>query len=226
LLVPVNTTETYQQHFDNNSWSTPQDQVTAGYEYYIQPSTTTASYVVTYDYGSEIDNAIISATTAPVVFDGSVTAQVTIAHSPDNSTWTSGTAGATQIMGEDFRYVRVTIDFTASGGDDLAFVEDVLIKLDKQIDEDFGIFTADSSDTNGTFVAFNKDFIDANTPTVTINTGSISGSTASSPIRAEAVIRFVDEPDPTGFYVYVFNAANGNRVTASGSWHAYGFTRS
>lgn len=225
LLVPVNTTETFQQHFDNNSWSTPQDQVTAGYEYYIQPSTNSAQYVVTYDYGSSIDSAIISATTAPVVFDGSVTAQVTLAWSPDNSSWTSATAGQTQALATNFRYARVTIDITASGGDDLAYIEDVLIKLDKQIDEDFGLFTADSADTNGTFIAFNKDFIDAQTPTVTINTASISGSTASSPIRAEGIVRFVDEPDPTGFYLYVYNAATGARVTASGSWHAYGFTR-
>jgi len=225
LLVPVNTTETFQQHFDNNSWSTPQDQVTAGFEYYIQPSTNSAQYVVTYDYGSSIDSAILSATTAPVVFDGAVTAQVTLAWSADNSSWTSATAGQTQALATSFRYARVTIDITASGGDDLAYIEDVLIKLDKQVDEDFGSLTATSSDTNGTFIEFNKDFIDANTPTVTINAGSISGSTDSTPIRAEAIIRFVDEPDPTGFYIYVYNAANGNRVTATGSWHVYGFTR-
>jgi sulfur carrier protein ThiS len=38
LHTPVDTEETYQEHFDSRGWATPQDQIDAGYPRYIQPT--------------------------------------------------------------------------------------------------------------------------------------------------------------------------------------------
>jgi hypothetical protein len=38
LFTPVDAEETYQEHFDARSWTTPQDQIDAGYPYYSQPT--------------------------------------------------------------------------------------------------------------------------------------------------------------------------------------------
>lgn len=215
LLLPVNTTETWTEHFTNNSFDTPQDQIDAGYEYYLQPSTNTAQYQFTYDYLSLIDSATVTANSAPIILDGSVTVAVEIEYSDDNSTWTSGGAGQTQIIATDFRYIRVTLDFTSVGGDDLAYVEDVLVSIDKRVDDDSGKFSAVSTDATGTRVYFNKDFIDAQTPTVSVSSTEI----------VDVVVDFNDVPDPEYFDVYVFSRSTGLRINASGSWTVRGFTR-
>jgi hypothetical protein len=215
LLLPINTTETWAEHFTNNSLNTPQDQIDAGYDYFLQPSTNTAQYQFSYDYASLIDSATITANSAPILLDGSVTVAVHIEFSDNNSDWTSGGAGQTQIIATDFRYIRVTLDFTSVGGDDLAYVEDVLISIDKRVDDDSGKLTAVSTDTNGTRVYFNKDFIDAQTPTVNISSTEI----------VDVVVDFNDIPDPEYFDVYVFSRSTGLRINASGSWVARGFTR-
>ena len=215
LLLPVNVTDTWLDHFVNNGWLTPQDQIDANFEYFIQPSTNTAQYVVNFDLGAVISSSIISATTAPVVLDGSVTSDIQIEYSLDNSNWIAAPAGQSQTLGINFQYVRVTVDFDASGGDDLAIVEDILIKLDKQLEQDSGKFTANASDVNGTRVYFNKNFIDAQTPVV-----SLSSSTIIDP-----VVYFEDVPDPEYFDVYAFDRNTGQRVTVNGSWQVNGFTR-
>lgn len=215
LLLPVNVTETWGEHFTNNSFNTPQDQINAGYEYYLQPSTATAQYQFTYDYSSLIDSATITANSAPIILDGSVTVAVHIEFSDDNISWTSGGSGQTQIIATNFRYIRVTLDFASVGGDDLAYVEDVLISIDKRVDDDSGKFAAVSTDTNGTRVYFNKDFIDAQTPTVNVSSTEI----------VDVVVDFNDIPDPEYFDVYVFSRATGLRINANCSWTVRGFTR-
>jgi hypothetical protein len=42
--MPVNTTETWADHFVNNSWTSPSAQISAGYPYYIQPTLGTSYY--------------------------------------------------------------------------------------------------------------------------------------------------------------------------------------
>jgi len=215
LLLPVNVTETWSDHLANNGFATLQDQVDAGYEYFLQPSTNTAQYIEVYDYLSVIDTATVTANSAPVLLDGSVTVAVHIEFSADNVVWVSGGAGQTQALGTNFRYVRVTLDFSAVGGDDLAYVEDVLIQIDKKIDDDSGKFNAVSTDSGGTRVYFNKDFIDAQTPSISISSTEI----------VDTVVNFVDVPDPEYFDVEVFSRTTGLRVSAIGSWTVKGFTR-
>jgi hypothetical protein len=72
-LVNVNTTETWQSHFTSRSWTTPQDQITAGYTYYAMPSQTTASYEEEFDAGALVAGTKVSATLTSTAIAGSTT---------------------------------------------------------------------------------------------------------------------------------------------------------
>lgn len=212
LLLPVITDETWEQHFVNNSFSTPQDQINAGYEQYMQPSAETAQYAGEYDYGAIIPASMITIMCSPQVLDGGVSQSTTIAYRESASDpWTYAEAGSTQIFAESFRYVRFEINFSASGGDDLALVEDIIIKIDKKLVKDAGSAAINASDSGGTFVPFNLNFISAYTPLVTF-----SGDYKS-------VIDYSAGANPTGFYVYLYDS-NGTRASANIDWFTNGFT--
>lgn len=77
-IVNVNTTETWQSHFINNGYTTPQDQINAGYTYYLMPSTTTASYEEEFDYGTLLAGTKVSATLTSSNVVGTTTATPTL----------------------------------------------------------------------------------------------------------------------------------------------------
>ena len=63
LLASVSTTETWQSHFTIRSWTTPQQQITAGFPYFAQPSQTAGQYVEgPLDFGSVLVGQKITAT--------------------------------------------------------------------------------------------------------------------------------------------------------------------
>jgi len=72
-IVNVNTTETWESHFTSRSWTSPQSQITAGYTYYLMPSTTTASYEEEFDYGTLLAGTKVSATLTSSNVAGSTT---------------------------------------------------------------------------------------------------------------------------------------------------------
>lgn len=212
LLVSVNTTETYQQHFVNNSWDQPSDQIAAGYDYFLQPSPNTASYEETFDYGVELAGTMIKIIPNILPIDGSITAAYTISVKRlIGDSWTDN-VGTTQIYATDFRYVKVKIDFTAAGNDDLLEFLSLNVRLDSKIINDGGSGTSNSTDTGGTTVTFNVPFVDVANINVTPNSTS----------AVVAVVDFTDAPNPTDFKVLLFDTG-GSRVTADFSWSARGF---
>lgn len=70
ILLPVNTTETWTQHFVNNGWASPQAQITAGFPIYIEPSTGAGSYVEEIDYGTVLAGSKVIVTPTGTVVDG------------------------------------------------------------------------------------------------------------------------------------------------------------
>lgn len=212
LLVPVTTSTTWQTHFTNSGWTTPQDQINAGYPYYMMPSTATASYVETFDYGATVAATLVTVTANIVTVTGSVTATPTLSTSVDNTTWVDN-VGVTQVFATGFRYVRIKYDFTAAGGDDLAEIKQLSIKLSSKLKNDSGSGTSNSGDAGGTTVTFGQSFIDITSIIVTpYSTTSVT-----------AVVDFVDAPNPTTFKVLLFNSTTGARVTSGFSWTARGY---
>lgn len=211
LLACIDTAETWQDHFTTRSWTTPQDQIDAGYAYYAMPSKTTGQYYEDIDYGTVLAGTKVSVTLDSQNVVGSTTIAPTIkVKKLSGDAWTSY-ADVTSVYATDFRYVRVQYDFTSSGGNDLLLATSLNIKLDSKIRNDSGNGYANSGDTGGTTVNFNIAFVDVDSITVT-------------PLTTSAVIAvydFTDVPNPTSFKVLLFNTS-GTRVSGNFSWSARG----
>lgn len=211
MILPV-VDETFEDHFDDNTWTSPQDQVDATYPIYIQPSNPTAKFVSTHDLGALLtQDALITVTvpmeqTVPTIdIDG------TIEVSTDNSTWTTFTS-TFQVFTGNFRYIRVTLDFTADDDHELAIAGPVRLRITVKHKKDSGNGT--SSATLPVTVNFNVSFVDVNSITVT------AAYNASYPVIA--VYDFVDVPNPTSFDVYCYRTDTGAQVANDFSWKVEG----
>ena len=78
LLASVSDSETWQSHFTSRSWTSPQDQINAGYPYFAQPSQTTARYFEDIDYGTVLAGSKITITLNSTVVTGSTTITPTV----------------------------------------------------------------------------------------------------------------------------------------------------
>lgn len=213
LLLPVNTTETWTQHFSNNSYATPQAQITAGNPLYIEPSLGTASYTEAIDYGTTLPATTISVTLNSMAVAGTVSASCQIKYSNTSASgpWTSAPAGATSTLATNFRWVEVTYTFTGAGGHHLLKVNALNIKLAVKNRTDSGAGTITNA-AAGVWVPFGYTFIDADTPMV-----QPQGAVPLIP-----VVDYADNPNPTGFTVYLYTTA-GIKTTGSFSWTVRGF---
>lgn len=210
LYAPMNNTETFQQHFTSHSYTSPQDQVNAGFPYYPQPAPASGTYVETIDYGASIASSKISLTLTRETIVGNVTVTPTIQTSPDNSTWTTY-AGVYECFGTNFRYVKITLAFSTS---DSGFVRvtGTMVRLDVKLKTYSGTGAAVAGDSGGTAVDITGQFIDVSSITVTPQgTTSITG-----------LYDFTDIPNPTSFKVLLFNTTTGARVSGSFSFTVRG----
>lgn len=217
LLVAMNTTETFEEHFQyanggSPSWTTPQDQIDAGFPIYIEPSKTTGQYVEVIDYGTTIPSTSISVSLGSLDIAGSVTVTPTISVAPDGSPteWTDY-AGVWQTYATAFRYVKITLDFSSSGNDDLLEVTSLVTRLDVKIKRDSETVTLNAGDSGGTTINFNVSFIDIRSITLTAQ-----GTTAII-----CVVDFTDAPNPTDFKGLAFDTL-GIRATTVARWEASG----
>lgn len=168
LIIPVNTTETFEQHFTTRSWSTPQDQVTAGYPLYVQPVPTSGYYQEVFDFGAIISTSNITVNFSKVVVAGTVSIATKIEVSDDNTNWVLVTDNDTVGIANNFRYVRVRL--SASGTDvSVCRISNLSVKLDTKLKSDSGNVSALSTDTAGTVANFTKEFLDVTSITVSPN---------------------------------------------------------
>lgn len=205
LLCCVDTTESWTNHFVNNSWGTIQDQINAGFDIYIEPSKTSGSYVQVFDFSSIFTNIIINVNWSSEVLDDSVSVVCKIRVSDDDITYTSYVSG-TSLYVVSARYVDVKLEFTG-GTNKLIKISDLFVRLDIKETTDSGTIAALAADASGTTVTFNKSFKDIRSIVVSVNTTT----------EKKAIYDFTDVPNPTSFKVLVYNAA-GSRVDATVSW--------
>jgi predicted phage tail protein len=105
LLASVDTTETWQSHFTSRSWTTPQDQINAGYSIYALPSQTSGQYFEDIDYGAIVAGSKVSTTLTANLITGSKT--ITPSISVRGTTSTAGTYSQTTTT--------ITVTSTAHG---------------------------------------------------------------------------------------------------------------
>lgn len=210
ILLPVNTTETWQDHFTSRSWNTPQDQINAGFPVYIQPTPSSSYYEEKIDYGTVLASSKIAVGYGGEVVSGSPVVSITISTSVDDVTYVDF-PDTMAIYATNFRYFKIRFNVTGNG-DDLYRINNIDVTLDAKLKNDAGTIYANASDATGTPVTFNVPFVD-----ITALEATPRGTTPLT-----AVIDFVDAPNPTGFKIYLFNQS-GSRVSGDVSWSAKGY---
>lgn len=209
VVLPINNSETIQQHFVNNGWTSPQAQVTSGNPLWIQPFLASGYYEEVFDYGTALASSLVTVNLDYTNLVGVPDITPTISISSDGVSYTDY-VGQFQVYGTGFRYVKVRI--TVTGSNNGVVLHGLEVKLDSKIKNDSGTGTAVSTDAGGTIVYFNKPFVDITAISVTP-----SGTTAKI-----AIYDFVDEPNPTSFKVLLYNTS-GVRVNGTFSWSARGY---
>lgn len=206
--------KTVQAHFEDHAWPTVGHQIDAGYPRFFQPSADVASYEEIVDYGAVLPPINVTVTPTILNLFGDVTTTVQVSYKAAlGDPWIDAAANATSVFASNFRYVRVRLEFAASGGDDLIALTALNIKLSVKLKSDSGTAHALAADhPTGTWVPFNDTFIDAEVPRLTPN--------ATSPMFA--VSNYLDAPYPTGFYVLLFDI-NGNPADGDVGWQTRGF---
>jgi len=177
VVLPVNTTETWAQHFSTRGWASPAAQVAAGYPVFIQPGAASGYYRETFDFGTVLASSQVSVSWTGVTKGGTPVVTPKIELSDDNATWTAHD-GVALVFGTNFRYVRVTITVTGDG-DDIYRLTELSCRCDAKQKTDSARMSCVSTDASGTVVNFNKEFIDVEAITVTAE-----GTTPITPVYA------------------------------------------
>jgi hypothetical protein len=217
-LIGVDSSETWATHFTARGWTTPQNQIDAGYPIYAQPGIGSGYYEETLDYGATLATSRVTISYAGTTVAGSPTITCDIWTSIDGSTWTPY-LGASQAFATNFRYVKWRI--TSSGAGSLWRLESLNLRLDAQLKTMSGSIACNAADSGGTIVYMTdtrtaggvKTFVDVDAITITP-----SGTTALT-----AVYDFADVPNPLSFKVLLFNSTTGARVSATASFTVRGF---
>jgi hypothetical protein len=202
LLAPVNTTETWEEHYVDNGWSTAQDQIDAGLPIYIQPTEVgDSTYERIFDLGALLANLIVNLTVTSLAIDGDPTMTRQLFTSVDGSTYTPYTIDQNQVFVASFRYVKVKLVVTADTTDDLLEISSIRVLVNVKKISDSGRVTISS--TGGTTVTFNKSFVDIDS----IQVSAIVSGTGFAPLTA--IADFVDSGNPTEMDVFLFNTETG-----------------
>lgn len=210
LLANLDTSESYEEHFVNNGWASPQAQVDAGYPYLVQPTPMVGTYTEIIDYGLLLSSLIVTITYNQNQIFGNTTVVIDMQVSSDGISYSSYVSGAVQFY-TSFRYLRFRLTFTGDTDEAILVLSNLQIRLDVKREQDGGVASVLSSDTGGTTVTFNKAFRDIDSVTATP-----MGTT-----DLKVVIDFLDIPDPTDFKVYLFDTA-GVRASGDVRWIARG----
>lgn len=238
-IMPVNTTETFQEHFTTHGWQSPNDQTGAGFPVFIEPAQSPGYYEQVLDYGAVLPATKITVTPNSLVVAGTPVVTITISTRANaTDAWTD--YNVSSVYASEFRYVKVRLSVSGSGTD-LYKLYGINVKLDSKQRNDAGMGVASLTDAvsgttaiiagvtttnanplndhgvkvpngDGTLVRFNTPFIDV----AAIDLSVAAGSTAVS-----AIYDFVDVPYAAGFKVILLDK-NGNRVSGSFSWSAKG----
>lgn len=214
LFFGVDPNQTFAEHFTDNSFTSPQDQIDAGLPFYMQPSdpSTTSQYLEYIDYGVLIPSTIIQVTPTIIQLAGDGRIQIDIAYrETENDTWIT-VLDVSQAYAQNFRYARIWLTLVADTGDDLIKMTAMNVRLSTKIRSDAGNGNSLAAHSSGTTVNFDVDFLDVKSISVTPN--------STNPVIA--IYDFLDVPSPTSFSVYLFDK-DGVRVSGDFSWTARGF---
>jgi len=149
--LPVNLTETWASHFTTNGFASPQAQISAGHEYYLEPTLNSATLWQKWDLETELDASSIQIIPTYRNLKGTTSVSHTIYYmkESDASTYTSesisdtavwtAVSGASTVSTHEFRFVKVKTVFTTDGGgNDLTALDEYKVKFSLKLITDAG----------------------------------------------------------------------------------------
>jgi hypothetical protein len=155
LFLPVDTSESFEQHFTTRTWTGPTAQVAAGYPVFIQPGTISGYYEEVFDFGTILSSSQITLDLVQTTVAGSVTSSTEIFTSTDGITYTI--AGVRSAFATNFRFIKIKIEVTQQTIVAIQKISDLRIRLDskQKTEANYAIVP-----TTGKIVNFESEFID------------------------------------------------------------------
>ena len=222
LMLPISPTETFAQHFTTRTWSTVQDQLNAGYPYYIQPSQSPGYYEEVLDYGTALAASRVTVSWLLQTMAGTLTAQCDISTSLDNVSYTAYT-NVTQLYAINFRYIKVRVTVTATSGTGVGTLSNIKIVLDSKLKTITGMVSCLSSDSGGTTVYLTDDRLVGGTKVfVDVDAIQLTPQYNATYPGAVALYDFTDTANPLSFKALMYDNA-GNRISGTASYMVRGF---
>ncbi|MGJ4748524.1 hypothetical protein ACQV5M_19340, partial [Leptospira sp. SA-E8] len=182
VLLPLKTTETFEEHFNSKGWTTPQDQVAAGFPIFAQPGMGSGSYEVVFDFGSTLPACQVSLSVDGDAIAGDPAVTVRLYTSNDGVIWLFAGAGSGRSVGAfatAFEYIKARVEVAANSSDDIYSINGLRVSLDAQKKTANGIVSVIAADVAGTVVNFPEEFYD-----VTAITMSVAGAVPLQPTYA------------------------------------------
>tara|TARA_B100000424_G_scaffold218194_2_gene176481 strand:+ start:3059 stop:8371 length:5313 start_codon:yes stop_codon:yes gene_type:complete len=225
IFFCIDSSKQYRVHFDPNNDDTNDNgfnnstgaKITfgkyGGSTAYAIPSENSASFQETFDFGTTIPSSRIQVkmNTIQTIGEG-VNISPQISTSLDGTNFTNLDAGQSNVLGTNFRYVKTIFTLSASGNNDLIQVNNISYKLFlKQLTDQGSVTVSASEAASGKQVNFfagvtGKSFLDVDSISLQIR--------GSSGTAKYAIYDFLDEPTPTGFKIFLYDAS-GNAPTGT-----------
>lgn len=173
LLLLVNNSETWVQHFTNSSKTSIQQLIDAGNSYYVAPAVgvTNATYTEIVDVGTVLSSSSIIVTMFTENLIGSPTLTVSISTSINGTTWSTPVTSPS-LYATDFKYVKITITAQENSSTDLVLIKSINIRLDSKLRNDAGTIQALASDASGTIANFTGTTVFADVTSITASANS------------------------------------------------------
>lgn len=213
LVGPVDPTQTWATHFTSHSWTSPADQISAGYAIYAEPSVSSGTYTEVFDYGTVLQATTVTITPNVTAIAGAEVLSCQIYTSTDNITYTAVAAGFSALC-SNFRYIKYVITVTGTPGANLVQITQINVKLSIKQRTDSGQST---SVIGGVTVNFGYPFIEADTPVIQPNGLDSHGK----PFFAAVI--YAGLPNPTSFVVRIFDSTGTEVSGVNFSWTARGY---
>jgi hypothetical protein len=220
LVAPVDTSQTVDQYHtaqEGRSDLSPQDNIDAGYNHWLQPSDiTTGVYEEILDVGAVVSSSRIIVRVQSTILGGTptITPLISVRKLATDS-WTDLTSGQFDQFAQDFQYVRVRLTINASGLSDLIHITSMTTTLRSKLISDQGNVVVT---TQGQTINFNNSYKKI------LAVEGVARSTSGDIIfNAEL------DPDalsPLSFDVYLKDRSTGNFPVGGATvfWTARGFS--
>jgi len=213
VVMPIDTASTWAQHFLQNSWNSPADQIAAGFPVYAEPTEQSGYYEEVIDYGATLAATNVTITPTIAILAGAPVYSVTISASNTSPTGPWADYPATlQVYLTNFRWLKIRLAVTSPDNKSLLALTSLETKLDVKLKSDAGMVLVNAADSAGTPVRFNVAFSDVASITLT----------PQGSVPLTAIYNFSGAANPTQFQVMLFTPS-GQRTSGTISWAAKGY---